>query len=262
MSTSPRIAFRAVRTLSGNPIPREEFLEAAAQTFKQGAPCLVNTSGYLAEVGTNPTYIMGIATRDGQNGTNAGDKKQVIELAHPDTLFVGNMDASAAGTGVTAQANIGAAYGITKHGGSGKWTVDTDKKQTGTTLTGVVRVWNFWNQDTEVVGDILGRVLFQFDASVFQGGTGPRVRAGSATTAAAQDTIVTGLNKLIAVVAQWDTDAALANFIVTADIGDQAGAPAAGSFYLNSWKATSSGDCTPIAATTLGKVVSWIAVGY
>jgi hypothetical protein len=87
------------------------------------------------------------------------------------------------------------------------------------------------------------------------------VAIGQATTVAASDTIVTGLGTLTAVVAQFDDDASLANFHVTASIGDQAGTPAAGSFLLKTWKATGSGDCTPIAATAFSKKVNWIAYG-
>jgi predicted RecA/RadA family phage recombinase len=47
-----------------------------------------------------------------------------------------------------------------------------------------------------------------------------------------------------------------------ATIGDQAGAPASGSIMLKTFKPTASGDATPIAATTFGKKVNWVAVGY
>ncbi len=45
----------------------------------------------------------------------------------------------------------------------------------------------------------------------------------------------------------------------SASIGDQAGAPAAGSILLKTWKPTATGDATPIAATTFGKKVNWWA---
>jgi hypothetical protein len=35
-----------------------------------------------------------------------------------------------------------------------------------------------------------------------------------------------------------------------------------GTFTLKTWKNTGGTDPTPIAATTFGKVVSWIAFGY
>jgi hypothetical protein len=114
---------------------------------------------------------MGIATRDGQSGSTAGAKTQTVDLAHPDTLFIGNIDASAAGSGTTAATDRGKMYGITKHAGSGKWTVD-NAKTTAAQKTRVI-VWNFWlnAQDgaNQAIGDTLGWVVFSFDPSFFQG---------------------------------------------------------------------------------------------
>jgi hypothetical protein len=170
VATQPRIAFRSVRTLSGLSIPREDFPEAASQTFKKGAPVFLNV-GYLNEVGTDPKLVMGVATRDGQNGASAGSKTQTVELAHPDTLFVGNIDnGGSQGTGVTAATDRGKMYGITKHAASGKWHVDNAKAVGATSR---VIVWNFWltAQDgaNQVIGDTLGWVVFSFDPQYFQG---------------------------------------------------------------------------------------------
>ncbi len=171
MATQPRIAFRAVRTLSGMSVPREEFPEAASQTFKKGAPVFLRV-GYLEECGTDPVLIMGVATRDGQNGGSAGAKTQVVELAHPDTLFLGNVDdGGSQGNGVTAATTRGRMLGITKHSSTGKWHVDTAKGTAA--LKSRVIVWNFYlnAQDgvNQAVGDTLGWVLFSFDPGYFQG---------------------------------------------------------------------------------------------
>lgn len=90
---------------------------------------------------------------------------------------------------------------------------------------------------------------------------GYKLARGQHTTVAASDTVVTGLTTVAAVVACLDSDPGLDPLLVTASIGDQAGAPVAGSIYIKSWQATAVGDCTPIAATTFGKKVNWIAVG-
>lgn len=92
---------------------------------------------------------------------------------------------------------------------------------------------------------------------------GPQVKfvTGQNTTVAASDTVVTGLTKLLGVVASYDTDPADANTYVSASIGDQAGTPAAGSFLLKTWKQSGS-DPTPIAADAFSKKVNWIAYGY
>lgn len=89
-----------------------------------------------------------------------------------------------------------------------------------------------------------------------------RVVAGQATTVTASDTIATGLSMLISVVATEDSDPIDDPEWVSASIGDQAGSPAAGSFLLKTWKNTSGTDPTPVAASTFGKKVNWLAYGY
>ncbi len=91
---------------------------------------------------------------------------------------------------------------------------------------------------------------------------GLKTVCGQHTTVAASDTVVTGLSKVLSVVANFSTDPADANFLVSTSIGDQAGTPAAGSFLLKTWQNTSGNDPTPAAAGSFSKVVNWIAVGY
>jgi hypothetical protein len=83
---------------------------------------------------------------------------------------------------------------------------------------------------------------------------------GQATTVAASDTIVTGLATVQGAIAVLDDDPVDGVMQVSASIGDQDGAPAAGSILIKSWKST-DGDATPIAGTTFGKKVNWIAWG-
>jgi len=90
---------------------------------------------------------------------------------------------------------------------------------------------------------------------------GYKITRGQHETVAAVDTVVTGLATVVAAVAVLDDDPGLDPDLITCAIGDQAGAPAAGSIYIKSWKRTAAGDCTPIAATTFGKKVNWIAIG-
>lgn len=159
MATAPKIAIRAVRTLSGYSIPRMDFPEAAAQTFKKGAP-LVLTVGYLNECGADPALIIGFATRDGQDGTAAGDKTQTVELASPDTVFEGNIgDGSDAA--VTAATDRGKAYGIAKRSADGKWYVDNSD-------TSNKRVMVLDLADHDATGDIMGRVYFMVDPKYMQ----------------------------------------------------------------------------------------------
>jgi hypothetical protein len=90
-----------------------------------------------------------------------------------------------------------------------------------------------------------------------------KVFAGQATTVAASDTIaVPGLRKVLYAVASLEDAPVIGADRAQAVVGDQAGTPAAGSFLLKTFKPTAAGDATPVAATTFGKKVNWVAVGY
>jgi len=86
------------------------------------------------------------------------------------------------------------------------------------------------------------------------------IARGQHTTVAASDTVVTGLATVVSVVASMESDPVDDPFMCSAAKGDQAGAPAAGSVYIKTWK-TDGTDPTPAAATTFSKLVNWIAVG-
>jgi predicted RecA/RadA family phage recombinase len=102
-----------------------------------------------------------------------------------------------------------------------------------------------------------GRVLL-----AIEGGGNLRQTAGQLTTVTAADTVVTGLATVLGVVASLDSDPVDDPEWVSATIGDQAGAPAAGSVIIKTWKNTGGNDPTPTAATTFSKKVNWFAWGY
>lgn len=90
---------------------------------------------------------------------------------------------------------------------------------------------------------------------------GYKIQRGTITPTTASDTVVTGLATVVAAVASLKGAPTLTHNIVAADIGNQAGAPAAGSILIKSYKPTAAADCTPIAATTPWSAVDWIAIG-
>lgn len=90
---------------------------------------------------------------------------------------------------------------------------------------------------------------------------GYKIARGQLTTVTAADTVVTGLATVVAVIACLDSDPVDDPFMVSATIGDQAGAPAAGSVIIKTWKNTAGTDPTPAVATTFSKKVNWIAIG-
>lgn len=90
---------------------------------------------------------------------------------------------------------------------------------------------------------------------------GYKIARGQGTTVAASDTIATGLTTVVSAVANLEDAPVIGADRVNAAIGDQAGAPVAGSILIKSFKPTAAGDATPIAATTFGKKYNWVAVG-
>jgi hypothetical protein len=88
-----------------------------------------------------------------------------------------------------------------------------------------------------------------------------KVARGQHITVDEDDTVVTGLATVVSVVAVLDSDPVAGCQFVTASIGDQAGAPAAGSILIKTWKATDTADTAIIPATTFTKNVNWIAIG-
>jgi hypothetical protein len=88
---------------------------------------------------------------------------------------------------------------------------------------------------------------------------GGNTARGQHTSVAASDTVVTGLASVAGVIATLDDAPVIGCDRASASIGDQAGAPAAGSVLLRTWKPTATGDATPIAATTFTKKINWLA---
>lgn len=85
-----------------------------------------------------------------------------------------------------------------------------------------------------------------------------KVASNQATTVTASDTIVTGLTTVTSCIAVMDDAPTTDPEIASCSIGNQTGAPAAGSILITTWK-TFGG--TPAGATTFSKKVNWIAFG-
>ena len=90
---------------------------------------------------------------------------------------------------------------------------------------------------------------------------GYKIARGTITPVSESDTVVTGLATVVAAVASLKGAPTLTCMFVAADIGNQAGAPAAGSIYIKTYKPTGAADVTPIASTTPWSAIDWIAIG-
>src|SRR4051812_26867804 len=85
---------------------------------------------------------------------------------------------------------------------------------------------------------------------------GAKTAGGQVTTAAATTVVRPGLTKILSVTVSLDSDVADANLLVSAAIATDRK-----SFPLKLWK-TDGVDPTPVAATSFGAKVSWLAFGY
>jgi len=90
---------------------------------------------------------------------------------------------------------------------------------------------------------------------------GYKIARGTITPVSESDTVVTGLATVVAAVASLKGAPTLTCMFVAADIGNQAGAPAAGSIYIKTYKPTGAADVTPISSTTPWSAIDWIAIG-
>lgn len=101
----------------------------------------------------------------------------------------------------------------------------------------------------------------QINALVQGAAGGYKIVRGQATTGSGSDTVVTGLATVVVSIANLESSPVLTCAYATAHIGNQAGAPAAGSILIKTWMSTTAIDATPIAATTFSKLVNWLAIG-
>jgi len=90
---------------------------------------------------------------------------------------------------------------------------------------------------------------------------GYKIARGTITPVSESDTVVTGLATVVAAVASLKGAPTLTCMFVAADIGNQAGAPAAGSIYIKTYKPTATTDVTPTSSTTPWSAIDWIAIG-
>ena len=90
---------------------------------------------------------------------------------------------------------------------------------------------------------------------------GYKIARGIATIGSASDDVATGLTTVVAAAVSLVGDPSLTHMYSSCTVGDQAGAPVAGSIRIKSWKPTATGDVTPTAATSTFANVAWVAIG-
>lgn len=90
---------------------------------------------------------------------------------------------------------------------------------------------------------------------------GYKIARGVKAVGAASEDVVTGLTTVVAAVVSLVGDPSSTHMWSTCTVGDQAGAPAAGSIRIKSWTYTAADNGAPIAANTVFANVAWIAIG-
>lgn len=146
MATIPLGPIEPYNPESGAHIVRYFPVDSAA-TFKRGAVVVLDADGEVAEGGADPSNIWGIADADAAD--KDADNRIPVILPGPDAWFIANLS----GTSVTAQTDLGKAYGLVKTGNN--WHVD----KTDAVNTRVV-IRDFDRRDA--IGATNGRVLFSF----------------------------------------------------------------------------------------------------
>ena len=202
-----------------------------------------NATGYAVKASaTAANKTMGIAAEQVDNPGASGDKR--IDVRRNVIGLFGN---SAAGDAITI-ADIGNPCYVVDDQTVAKTDNAGARPQAGKIVD--VEAAGVWVE----FGDAGGA------AAVAALAAGKKVAFGQHETVTAADTIATGLATVESIVASFETDPADANTYVSAQKGDQAGAPAAGSVIIKTWKQNGA-DPTPIAADAFGKLVNWIAIG-
>ena len=232
-----------VQTKSGTGLDLKQYPVEDNVKIYNGGLVAIDSSGYARPARNNATdRIVGVAYEQVDNtltGHAAGGKKvRVYSGGH---FLLTTASAAQAWVGTVVYALDDATVRQTVGNGNFVGIV--------TEYVSATQVWVFIPSDHVVIG-IQGT----------QGGL--KVAAGQLTTVSAADTVVTGLATVVAVVASLDDNPGDNPEWVSATIGDQAGAPAAGSIIIKTWQNTSGTDPTPVAATTFSKKVNWIAFGY
>lgn len=103
----------------------------------------------------------------------------------------------------------------------------------------------------------------QLEAIVIGVAGGYKIARGIHTQVAASDTVVTGLATVVAVIVCFASAPTVKQLFCAGDIGNQSGAPAAGSVLLKTYKPTAIDNVTPVAATdfTDNVEIAWLAIG-
>lgn len=131
--------------------------EASSQTYKLGAPVLLNASGIVAEIATSGTTLWGIAVKDGQNGASNSAKTAKVYKITPDALFEGTLSVAS-----WDQSLVGSKVGFSQ--ASSTWFLATGTAVSANAQCVIRGVSSKW-----AAGDTNPQVIFSVLNSMIQG---------------------------------------------------------------------------------------------
>ena len=156
MATVQIAAAKVVKTISGNNPMVLVLPEAASVTGKRGELVFLNSAGFVAETGADPTQILGLLAEDGHNDGSAGDSNIAVEIANADNIFEIHLSDSAGAGVATVAANRGAGLALFRDTTNSRVTaydaVDNTK----------IRVRCIGHSAKDALGDTGGRLLCMF----------------------------------------------------------------------------------------------------
>lgn len=130
-----------------------QLAEAASQSWVAGNLVYIDTSGYLAECGTDPASIHGVAAESAKNGTQ-GQYKSSFFVITPGSVWVAKSNTT------TAQTHVGGTYGVVLS--SNIWYVDIS--ETGNTRVNIIAL-----DPRDAVATSGGRYILMFKSGNIQG---------------------------------------------------------------------------------------------
>ncbi len=131
-------------------------LEEASLTAVAGNLVLINSSGYVAEVASDPSTVYGVLAGDGQNGSQGANSVDVYVI-RPGQLWYATSNTT------TAQGQVGANYGTVLS--SSQHLVDISE-------TGTKVVYIHALDPRQAVGVSGGKYIVEFITTVIQSGAG------------------------------------------------------------------------------------------
>ncbi|PKN98000.1 MAG: hypothetical protein CVU42_13840 [Chloroflexi bacterium HGW-Chloroflexi-4] len=251
-----------VQTITPSAVPASgtfmlqfEGFKTASLAYNVSAAAMQTALNAISSIGTGGVAV----SLDGGTGvyTITFSGSNLAKRAQSMISVVNNtvLDSGEAAVTLTVAEGTAGVSGTALGAGAGALLIDTTNKTLyQNTGTAAAPTWSLIASGI-TVGSAVVNALVKGVAA------GYKLARGVATIDADSKDVVTGLTTVVAAVCSMVGDPSMTHMSSSVTVGNQTGAPAAGSIRIKSWKPTAANDCTPIAATSPFANVSWIAIG-